>query len=104
MKKNACVAKQASRLFDLDGTPNIVADFGREKGGRVEPTEALDSSPFDYAFLPVERHWVCARVRNGCQRTQRPVKIKQHAHVVVEKSRARAGPQPRRPMPQNLTA
>jgi hypothetical protein len=32
MKKNACVAKQASRLFDLDGTPNIVADFGREKG------------------------------------------------------------------------
>jgi hypothetical protein len=32
MKKNASVAKQASRLFDLDGTPDIVADFDREKG------------------------------------------------------------------------
>jgi hypothetical protein len=56
MKKNACVAKQASRWFDLGAAhPTLIADFGTEKKGRVEPIPNRSILPLQLRIFPMEQ-------------------------------------------------
>jgi hypothetical protein len=63
----------------VGGTPNTIADFGREKGEELSRSRIARFFPFYYEFFQWNSIWVCARFCNGFQGTRRPVKIKQHA-------------------------